>query len=144
MQKHSPLFMFGLSLCGVVQCSTFIAHVRFDGVGKCLEQHRDRVRLLNGLLKSASETWPLSKVIHQKLRRVAAILFQIRSVPASMSSAPPVTTAQHDEDRATAAGFDAVVWIAPQTNDFAFQLENAWMSIDGQFGSPELAPWVWG
>lgn len=144
MQKHSPLFMFGLSLCGVVQCSTFIAHVRFDGAGKCLEQHRDRVRLLNGLLKSASETWPLSKVIHQKLRRVAAILFQIRSVATSMSSAPPVTATQHDEDRVTAAAFDPVVGVASQTNDFAFQLENAWMSIDGQFGSPELAPWVWG
>lgn len=144
MQKNSPLFMFGLSLCGVVQCSTFIAHVRFDGAGKCLEQHRDRVRLLNGLLKSASETWLLSKVIHQKLRRVAAILFQIRSVATSMSSAPPVPATQQDEEREPSTAFDPAVGFVSQTHDFAFQLDNAWMSIDGQFGSPELAPWVWG
>ncbi|EED24563.1 C6 transcription factor, putative [Talaromyces stipitatus ATCC 10500] len=144
LQKHSPLLIFGLSLCGVVQCSTFIAHVRFDGAGKCLEQHRDRVRLLNGLLKSASETWPLSKVFHQKLRRVAAILFQVRPVATSVAAAPPVAAARHDGNRVASTEFNSAVGFAPHTNDLAFQMENAWMSIDGQFGSPELAPWVWG
>jgi Fungal Zn(2)-Cys(6) binuclear cluster domain/Fungal specific transcription factor domain len=135
MQKHSPLFMFGLCLCGVVQCSTFIAHVRVDGAGKCLEQHRDRVRLLIGLLKSSSETWELSKLIQQKLRRVAGILFQTKP---STSVSILATSSQHDERVA----YESVPF-PTNTGDIAFQMEG-WMPIDGQFGSPELAPWVWG
>lgn len=139
MQKHSPLFMFGLCLCGVVQCSTFIAHLRVDGAGKCLEQHRDRVRLLIGLLKSSSETWALSKVIQQKLRRVAATLFQTNP---STSVSVLANSSQHDA-RVGSSEYDSVTF-PTNTNDIGFQMENVWMPIDGQFGSPELAPWVWG
>lgn len=135
MQKHSPLFMFSLSLCGVVQLATYCVHARLDGSVSCLDQHRARVLLIVGLLKSSNEIWPLSKTIQRRLRKVAANTFHTKK-----SEVSPAAIAQSSSTE---------IGEVLQTNteqDILFHLgnENVWMPMDGQYDLPELAPWVWG
>lgn len=126
MQKHTPLFMFSLSLCGFVQLSTFRAHCQVEGGSNCLEQHRDRVRLIIGLLKSSSDSWQFSKVLAQQMRKAAADTFRS---PVSSWILP--LEDQIDDG-------------SPNTNASMIPtLENQWPQIVGDFDLPELAPWMW-
>jgi hypothetical protein len=135
MQKHSPLFMFSLALCGVVQLATYCVHARLDGGVSCLDQHRARIRLIVGLLKSSNDTWPLSKTIQRRLRKVAANTFHAKK--------SDVLHTAVTQSSSTEAG--VILQTNPQ-QEMLFHLgnENVWMPIDGQYDLPELAPWVWG
>ncbi|CRG92012.1 3-hydroxyphenylacetate 6-hydroxylase [Talaromyces islandicus] len=135
MQKHSPLFMFSLALCGVVQLATYCNHARLDGSVSCLDQHRARVRLIVGLLKSSNETWPLSKKIQRSLRKVAANTFHMKK-PDVLSTAITQPSSNEASDILHAS--------AEQEMLFHLESENVWMPMDGQYDLPELAPWVWG
>lgn len=135
MQKHSPLFMFSLSLCGVVQLATYCIHAHLDKSLSCLDQHRARVRLIVGLLRSSNETWLLSRTIQQRLRKVAANTFhtkksEVLTTPVAQSSS--IETSGILQTR------------TEQEILFHFGNENVWMPIDDQYDLSELAPWVWG
>ncbi|KAH8691992.1 hypothetical protein BGW36DRAFT_386753 [Talaromyces proteolyticus] len=135
MQKNSPLFAFSLSLCGLVQLATFRAHARIDTSLSCLEQHRARVRLIVGLLKSSSETWPLYKVIQRRLKKTAIDTFQITKSKYSSVKLPELPSGGADEAQSV-----------NRSTDIIFQpgAAHTWMPLPGQFDWPELAPWVWG
>lgn len=135
MQKHSPLFMFSLSLCGVVQLATYCLHSRLDGSGSCLDQHRARVRLIVGLLKSSNETWPLSKTIQRSLRKVAANTFHTKKPDVLPTIVPQPSSSEASNILQTNTEQEIL---------FHLGTENVWMPMDGQYDLPELAPWVWG
>lgn len=72
VQNHTPFFICGLVLGAIVQLSACSVHA-----GNCLEQHRDRVTLIIGVLKSLSRTWTFSQVVLQQIKKVAAEVFNI-------------------------------------------------------------------
>lgn len=74
VQNHTPFFICGLVLAAVVQLSACSAHS-----GNCLEQHRDRVTLIIGVLKSLSRTWAFSLVVLKQIKRVAAEVFNVKA-----------------------------------------------------------------
>jgi Fungal specific transcription factor domain/Fungal Zn(2)-Cys(6) binuclear cluster domain len=85
VQNHTPFFICGLVLGAVVQLSACSIHA-----GNCLEQHRDRVTLMIGVLKSLSQTWAFSLIVLREIKKVAAEVFNIREV--NSNSLPPTIT----------------------------------------------------
>jgi hypothetical protein len=72
--KHTPFFVYPLALAVVVQLSVSKIHARSSGV--CLEQHRDRVQVMLGVLKSLSRYWSTANMVLRKLKKVAFLVFQ--------------------------------------------------------------------
>ncbi|KKY18556.1 putative c6 transcription factor [Phaeomoniella chlamydospora] len=70
-QRHTPFFICGLVLGAVVQLSACSAHN-----GRCAEQHRDRIILILGVLKSLRRTWSLTRIVCQQLKKVAVEVFE--------------------------------------------------------------------
>jgi len=87
VQNHTPFFICALVLGAVVQLSACSVHA-----GSCLEQHRDRVALIIGVLKSLSRTWTFSQVVLQQIQKVAAEVFNISQIGANV----PQEHAVHD------------------------------------------------
>lgn len=67
---HSPFYAYPLALGALVQLAICTTHLR--GSDTCLKQHRARVILILGLLKSLSQHWPTADTVHRALRRTAA------------------------------------------------------------------------
>ncbi|CAD0113543.1 unnamed protein product [Aureobasidium uvarum] len=65
VQKHTPFFVCGLVLGAIVQLSACSANAG-------TEQHRDRVTLIIGLLKSLSRNWAISGQVLQQVKKVAS------------------------------------------------------------------------
>ncbi|KAI5250216.1 hypothetical protein E4T43_00086 [Aureobasidium subglaciale] len=65
VQKHTPFFVCGLVLGAIVQLSAC-------SVNAGSEQHRDRITLIIGLLKSLSSTWAISGHVLQEVKKVAS------------------------------------------------------------------------
>ncbi|KAF2430560.1 hypothetical protein EJ08DRAFT_588879 [Tothia fuscella] len=72
VENHSPFFINGLALSGVVQLSACSLHTC-----DCFHQHRDRVLLILGVLKSMGRIWPFSQLVLQQVKKVAAKVFDI-------------------------------------------------------------------
>lgn len=75
VQNHSPFFICGLVLGAVVQLSACSVHS-----GNCMGQHRDRVALIIGVLKSLSQTWAFSQLVLQQIKKVAIEVFHIQEM----------------------------------------------------------------
>ncbi|RDW87813.1 hypothetical protein BP5796_03507 [Coleophoma crateriformis] len=97
VQNHTPFFICGLVLSAVVQLSACSVHA-----GNCLEQHRDRVTLIIGVLKSLSRTWQFSQVVLQQIKKVAAEVFNV----GCSKSKEPQQAATHDSGIDTSVGDD--------------------------------------
>lgn len=67
---HSPFYVYPLALGALVQLAVCTTHLR--GSDTCLKQHRARVILILGLLRSLSQHWPTAGTVHRALRRTAA------------------------------------------------------------------------
>ena len=65
VQKHTPFFVCGLVLGAIVQLSACSANAG-------TEQHRDRVTLIIGLLKSLSRNWAISGYVLIQVKKVAS------------------------------------------------------------------------
>ncbi|KAG0645793.1 Transcriptional regulatory moc3 [Hyphodiscus hymeniophilus] len=75
VQNHTPFFICGLVLGAVVQLSACSVHS-----GNCVEQHRDRVALIIGVLKSLSRTWAFSQLVLKQIKKVAVEVLNIREI----------------------------------------------------------------
>ncbi|THY83279.1 hypothetical protein D6C93_08923 [Aureobasidium pullulans] len=69
VQKHTPFFVCGLVLGAIVQLSACSANTGS-------EQHRDRVTLIIGLLKSLSRNWAISGQVLVQVKKVASEVLQ--------------------------------------------------------------------
>jgi hypothetical protein len=69
VQKHTPFFVCGLVLGAIVQLSACSANAGS-------EQHRDRVTLIIGLLKSLSRNWAISGQVLVQVKKVASEVLQ--------------------------------------------------------------------
>lgn len=74
VQKHTPFFVCGLVLGAIVQLSACT-------VGAGGEQHRDRITLIIGLLKSLSRNWAISGHVLQEIKKVASEVLQTGTHP---------------------------------------------------------------
>lgn len=72
---YSPFLACGLVFGCIVQLSACSAHSH-----SCLIQHRDRVALMTGALKSLSRSWPIAGHALQKLNAIAAGVFKTGSM----------------------------------------------------------------
>lgn len=73
IQKHTPLFIYPLVLCAMVQLSLCTSH-RNDP--EILEHHRDCVKLILGVLKSMGEYWATAQVLLRALKKRALRVFR--------------------------------------------------------------------
>jgi len=78
VQKHTPFFVCGLVLGAIVQLSACSANAG-------TEQHRDRVTLIIGLLKSLSRTWAISGHVLVQVKKVASEVLRTSTLAASAS-----------------------------------------------------------
>jgi len=83
VQNHSPYFICALALSAVVQLSACSVHS-----GNCEEQHRDRVVLLIGVLKSLGRIWVSSQIVLEQIKKVAAEVFHVSCSKNGPSSQP--------------------------------------------------------
>jgi hypothetical protein len=74
LDHHSPLFSCGLILGCIVQLAAASTHLHSRGT-QCLQQHRDRVVLMLGVLKCLGPTWAVAQCAVQQLRVVANMIF---------------------------------------------------------------------
>jgi hypothetical protein len=89
LDQHSPFFSCGLILSCIVQLAAASTHLHSSG-SRCLQQHRDRVILILGVLKCLGPTWAVAHNAVQQLRVVANTIFSADSqeecVPTTNSS----------------------------------------------------------
>lgn len=72
VQQHTPLFVCGIVLDAVVQLSACSVQAC-----ECIEPHRDRITLAIGILKTLSQTWPISHKAMQQVKSVARSVLAI-------------------------------------------------------------------
>jgi len=80
IRGHTPLFICGLVLSSIVQlsaCSVLPQHQQ--------EHYRDRINLIIGALKSLSQTWAVSQMVLQQIKKLAATVL---TTHAQLSPAP--------------------------------------------------------
>lgn len=73
-RRHTPFFVCGLVLSCIVQLSACSSDARNN-----LQQNRDRVVLMTGVLRSLSSTWAISRHVLEQLKKVANEVFNTRS-----------------------------------------------------------------
>lgn len=83
VQKHTPFFICGLVLSAIVQLSACAVHACH-----CVEQHRDRVTLIIGILKSLSQHWTIASHVLQQVKKVGSEVLQVRAQPHKHTLAP--------------------------------------------------------
>lgn len=107
---HSPFYVYPLALGALVQLAVCTTHLR--GPHTCLKQHRARVILILGLLKSLSQHWPTADTVHRALRRTASAV--LNSPPGDDDHVghchhAPANSEEHEADALAAAA--ASVWL---------------------------------
>lgn len=103
---HTPFYVYPLALGALVQLAVCTTHLRGSDI--CLKQHRARVILILGLLKSLSQHWSTADTVHRALRRTAAaVLSPSGDGDGRMGSAP----ANSEENEADALAAAASVWL---------------------------------
>lgn len=87
VDQHSPLFACSLILGCIVQLSAACIHVHVCG-HQCLQQHRDRVVLIFGILQSMSQQWTVASNALQRLQPVARMIFSPPEPPRGAADIP--------------------------------------------------------
>lgn len=83
--KHTPFFVYPLALAAVVQLSVSAIHAKSSDV--CSEQHRDRVQVMLGVLRSLGRHWSTADTVLRKLKKIAFSVFQNPQTDSSMYTA---------------------------------------------------------
>lgn len=102
---HTPFYVYPLALGALVQLAVCTTHLR--GSDTCLRQHRARVILILGLIKSLSQHWPTADTIHRALRRTASAVLNSPGDDDHMGHAP-ANSEEHEPDALAAA---ASAWL---------------------------------
>jgi hypothetical protein len=129
METCSPLLVPCLAACGLVQLATYRSHVRNGGV--CRELHRDRVRLLAGLLRSAGKVWGVARQAYVEIKVLAGEVFRDRGPEAEGEGSRPRTqgATQHPSPVEEGVGFaPALGGLEP-----GFQDLEAWPWMQGVY-----------
>ena len=101
VQKHTPFFICGLVISAIVQLSACSVHACH-----CMEQHRDRVTLIIGILKSLGQHWSFAGTVLQQVKKVGAEVLQARTKPDKDS----VADSSRDSGVDVSAGIDDLSW----------------------------------
>ncbi|KAL1867564.1 hypothetical protein Plec18167_008564 [Paecilomyces lecythidis] len=123
MEKCSPLMIPCLSLCSTVQLATCFAHAP---IRNCLETHRDRVRLLVGLLASAGRIWNQARNAQKELKSAALETFQL-----IQTSKAPSEGSQPDATGMAPANFPSPIF------------QGSWLPMELPNGHQEIGSWPW-
>lgn len=83
--QHSPYFSCGLILGCIVQLAVASIHLHTCG-SQCLQQHRDRVMLMLGVLNRLGRTWAVAQNAVGHIRTVANAVFSPHQSTASDQS----------------------------------------------------------
>ncbi|KAF1357002.1 hypothetical protein BDV97DRAFT_374572 [Delphinella strobiligena] len=102
VQRHTPFFICGLVLSAIVQLSACAVHACH-----CMEQHRDRVTLIIGILKSLSQHWTIASTVLQQIKKVGAEVLQVRSKPGE--TVEPESS--RDSGIELPAGLEDISWV---------------------------------
>lgn len=103
---HSPFYVYPLALGALVQLAVCTTHLRGSDI--CLKQHRARVILILGLLKSLSQHWPTADTVHRALRRTASAVLNSPGNDDHHMGHAPANSEEHEADALAAA---AGVWL---------------------------------
>jgi hypothetical protein len=104
VQKHTPFFVCGLVLGAIVQLSACSANAG-------TEQHRDRVTLIIGLLKSLSRNWAISGHVLQQVKKVASEVLRT-SILASPDVIQPQYGTAYDSGISMKTSPENTSWLA--------------------------------
>jgi len=104
VQKHTPFFVCGLVLSAIVQLSACSVHACH-----CMEQHRDRVALIIGILKSLSQHWTIASTVLQQVKKVGAEVLQVRSTSRPNDIVVPESSRDSGVDVST--GIEDISWL---------------------------------
>ena len=104
VQKHTPFFVCGLVLSAIVQLSACSVHACH-----CIEQHRDRVTLIIGILKSLSQHWTIASTVLQQVKKVGAEVLQVRVTSRLNNIVVPESSRDSGVD--VSAGIEDISWL---------------------------------
>jgi hypothetical protein len=104
VQKHTPFFICALVIASVVQLAACTLHNC-----RCMYQHRDRITLVVGLLKSLSSNWACAGPVLVKIKRIAAKV--LKSENCTMTIASTQCDSCTDSGLGTSIGVQDVPWM---------------------------------
>jgi hypothetical protein len=104
VQKHTPFFICALVIASVVQLAACTLHSC-----RCMYQHRDRITLVVGLLKSLSSNWACAGSVLVKIKRIAAKV--LKSEHCTMTVASTQCDSCTDSGLGTSIGAEDVPWM---------------------------------
>jgi hypothetical protein len=102
VQKHTPFFVCGLVLGAIVQLSACSANAG-------TEQHRDRVTLIIGLLKSLSRNWAISGYVLIQVKKVAS---EVLRTSTSAGVGKDQHSTEHDSGISVQTNSDNTSWLS--------------------------------
>jgi len=104
VQKHTPFFICTLVIASVVQLAACTLHNC-----RCMYQHRDRITLVVGLLKSLGSNWACAGSVLVKIKRIAAKV--LKSEHCTMTVASTQCDSCTDSGVGTSIGTEDVPWM---------------------------------
>lgn len=104
VQKHTPFFICALVIASVVQLAACTLHNC-----RCMYQHRDRITLVVGLLKSLSLSWACAGSVLVKIKKIAARV--MKSEHCTMTVASTQCDSCTDSGLGTSIGAEDVPWM---------------------------------
>jgi hypothetical protein len=104
VQKHTPFFICALVIASVVQLAACTLHNC-----RCMYQHRDRITLVVGLLKSLGSNWACAASVLVKIKRIAAKV--LKSEHCTMTLASTQCDSCTDSGLGTSIGAQDVPWM---------------------------------
>jgi hypothetical protein len=103
---QSPFYVYPLALGALVQLAICTKHLRSSD-DTCLGQHRARVILILGLLRSLSQHWPTADTVHRALRRTAAAVLNPSVDDDHRMGGAPANSEENEDDALAAAAASA-------------------------------------
>ncbi|KEQ90914.1 hypothetical protein AUEXF2481DRAFT_70690 [Aureobasidium subglaciale EXF-2481] len=104
VQKHTPFFICALVIASVVQLAACTLHNC-----RCMYQHRDRITLVVGLLKSLSLHWACAGSVLVKIKKIAAKV--LKSDNCTMTVTSTQCDSCTDSGLGTSIGAEDVPWL---------------------------------
>lgn len=104
VHKHTPFFICALVIASVVQLAACTLHNC-----RCMYQHRDRITLVVGLLKSLGSNWACAGSVLVKIKRIAAKV--LKSENCTMTVASTQCDSCTDSGLGSSIGTDNVPWM---------------------------------